>query len=140
MLRRSEDRPQGPSSLHRARARPFGAWLLLLILAAVAWPSPAAANPDLKWRTLETEHFYVHYQAGNEEAADRVAMVAERAYTRLSIAWGHDVYLKTHIQLTDRPDVANGRATALPYPQILGSPPSPSRSVCSKPTTTGSTS
>lgn len=34
---------------------------------------------------LETEHFYVHYYAGEEHAAERTAMVAERAYERLVV-------------------------------------------------------
>jgi len=90
----------------------------------VAWvlafrASPArAGNPDLRWRTLETEHFYVHYYAGEEEVADRVAAVAERAYDHLSVAYGHDVYLKIHVRVIDTTDEANGRATANPYPQI----------------------
>jgi len=77
-----------------------------------------AGNPDLRWRTIETEHFFIHYYAGEEEAADRVAMIAERAYDELSMGWGHRVFLKTHITLTDTQDTANGRATAVPFPQI----------------------
>ncbi|PRP93698.1 hypothetical protein [Enhygromyxa salina] len=38
------------------------------------------AKPDLKFRTLTTEHFLVHYHVGEEEVADHVAMLAERAY------------------------------------------------------------
>lgn len=95
-------------------------WVALVVLLAI-WMAPgdARANPDLRWRTIETEHFFVHYHAGNEEAAERTAQVAERAYDRLSIAWGHDVFLKTHVTLIDDTDTANGRATAVPYPQIL---------------------
>jgi len=78
-----------------------------------------AGNPDLRWRTIETEHFYVHYFAGEEEAAERVAMIAEKAYGELSMGWGHKVFLKTHVTLVDSQDTANGRATVVPYPQIF---------------------
>lgn len=89
----------------------LAAWLWL-------WSGSAFANPDIRWRTIESEHFYVHYWAGQEEAADRVIMVAERAYDHLSVAWGHHVYLKTHITLTDLQDSANGLASSIPYPRI----------------------
>jgi hypothetical protein len=90
---------------------------VMLVLLLVG--SSASANPDLRWRTIETEHFYVHYHAGEEEAANRVAMVAERAYERLSVAYGHRVFLKIHVTLTDPTDSANGRATASPYPFMV---------------------
>lgn len=89
-----------------------------LLLWLVAGGSARAGNPDLRWRTIETEHFFVHYYATEEEAAERVAMVAEQAYSELSVAWGHRVFLKIHITLTDNQDTANGRATAVPFPQI----------------------
>jgi hypothetical protein len=93
--------------------------LCCVVWALAFWPSPAkAGNPDLRWRTLETEHFYVHYYAGEEEVAERVAAVAERAYGDLSVAYGHRVYLKTHIRVVDTTDVANGRATANPYAHV----------------------
>lgn len=92
--------------------------LVALILLGVAGGAHAR-NVDLKWRTIETEHFYVHFQAGNEEAAERNAMLAEKAYGELTGAWGHDVFLKTHITISDSQDTANGSATASPYPQII---------------------
>jgi hypothetical protein len=67
---------------------------------------------------METEHFFVHYHAGEEEAAERIAMIAERAYGELSMGWAHRVFLKTHVIVTDSQDTANGRATAVPYPAV----------------------
>jgi Tol biopolymer transport system component len=95
--------------------------LATLFGLAVFWCSLVvhAGNPDLRWRTIETEHFYVHYFAGEEEAAERVALIAEKAYGELSMGWGHKVFLKTHVTLVDSQDTANGRATAVPYPQTF---------------------
>lgn len=100
--------------------------LAALVLAVFVWAllalSPriaSASNPDVKWKTIETEHFYIHFWAGQEDHAERTAMLAEKAYAELTTAWGHDVYLKTHITITDSQDAANGRATANPYPQIV---------------------
>ncbi len=98
------------------------AWVAGLLFGAMLWllsaPMAHAGNPDERWRTIETEHFYVHYHALEQDAAERVAAVAERSYDRLSIAWEHDVFLKIHITLRDNSDTANGSATALPFPQI----------------------
>ncbi len=93
---------------------------LALLLVACLWSRPTlAGDPDQRWRTIETEHFYVHYLVGEEDAAERVAATAERAYDRLTVAWGHEIFLKTHISLYDNQDTANGRATAVPFPQIV---------------------
>lgn len=93
--------------------------MVALVLWSWGLPMPEArANPDLRWRTIETEHFYVHYWAGNEEAADRTAMIAEKAYGELSGILGHETFLKVHVTLTDDQDTANGFANALPYPRI----------------------
>ncbi|MEM6992709.1 MAG: hypothetical protein AAF721_19500 [Myxococcota bacterium] len=103
-------------------------WPLAVIVAALGWlgaAGEAQANPDLRWRTMESEHFYVHYSVGEEDAAERTITTAERAYDRLAIAWGHDVYLKTHITLSDTTDTANGSATANPFPQIRANATAP---------------
>ncbi len=94
-------------------------WCLCGLVLCLASTTARAGNPDLRWRTIETEHFYIHYFAGEEEAAERVALVAEKAYSELSMGWGHRVFLKTHVTLVDSQDTANGRATAVPYPQIF---------------------
>lgn len=92
--------------------------LSALVLVMWLWPSAAQANPDLRMRTLETEHFHIHYYAGEEEVADRVGMLAERAYRRVTRLMAHEPFLKTHIMLEDDTDVSNGFANAIPYPQI----------------------
>ena len=123
--------PPRPKRPHRhASAR--GGWTRRLLLAVttllLTWLCyrPAAhANPDLRWRTMESEHFYVHYSVGEEDAAERVIATAERAYDRLAIGWGHDVFLKIHITLSDTTDTANGRATANPFPQVIANATAP---------------
>jgi len=78
----------------------------------------AQANPDLKFRTITTEHFIIHYHVGIEEVADRTAMLAERAYDRLTLGLGHAPRLRTHVIITDTTDASNGFANAVPYPRI----------------------
>lgn len=100
-----------PRSLARAA-------LLLLFALLLLVPVRARANQDLEFRTIETEHFIIHYPVGTEEVADRVAMLAERAYSRLTLALAHSVRLRTHIVITDTTDASNGFANAVPYPRI----------------------
>ncbi len=77
-----------------------------------------ANNGELRWKTIETEHFYVHYTAGAEAVAERMAMTAERAHDRLSVELGHAPLLKTHMIVRDDTDTANGSATAAPFARI----------------------
>ncbi|MBL9099792.1 MAG: PD40 domain-containing protein [Myxococcales bacterium] len=93
--------------------------LALALLACVLAPTSARANSrDLKWRTITTEHFYIHYYQGSEAAAERAAMLLERAHERLSVGYGHETWLRTHVTMTDTTDTANGSANANPYPRI----------------------
>jgi len=103
-----------------------GPVVCLVFVLSLLVPAWARANPDIKWRTLETEHFYIHYWAGNEEVAERGARLAEKAYAEVTDVLGHDVTLKTHVTLTDISDDANGFATARPYPQLTAYSVAPS--------------
>lgn len=106
----------GPSG--GPRGRPILA-LALLALLLLLWPARAeAGNPDLQFRTIETEHFVIHYHVGEEAVADRTAMLAERAYSRLTLELGHAPALRTHILITDSTDSSNGFANAVPFPRI----------------------
>jgi hypothetical protein len=96
--------------------RPLALVLALLCLLSVR--TAGAASRDQKWKTLQTEHFTIHYYAGSEAAADRAAQVLERAHARLSVGLGHSPWLRTHVIMTDATDGANGRATVYTYPRI----------------------
>jgi hypothetical protein len=102
-----------------SRRRAGWLWAALVALLVVLVPSrEAAANPDLKFRTLTTEHFIIHYHVGEEQIADRVAMLSERAYERLTLGLGHAPSLRTHVIITDTTDASNGFANAVPFPRI----------------------
>ena len=91
---------------------------LALVLALLLTRTAGANSRDQKWRTLQTEHFHIHYYAGSEMAAERAAMVLERAHTRLSVGLGHSPWLRTHVIMSDTTDAANGSATVYSYPLI----------------------
>jgi hypothetical protein len=76
------------------------------------------ADPYLRWYTVETPHFKVHYHGGLEETAQRTASLAEAIRARLATRLGREPGETTHIRLEDVSDAANGNATAAPYDAI----------------------
>ncbi|HEY3498493.1 MAG TPA: hypothetical protein VGK73_27570 [Polyangiaceae bacterium] len=94
--------------------------LSLLALACVTLFSPPAraGDPRVHWYTLETPHFSVHYHAGIEPVAQKLASVAEGVYRRLVPELGFVPDQKTELVLTDESEYANGFAWVLPYPTV----------------------
>jgi Tol biopolymer transport system component len=93
----------------------FAVWITI---AATASLPAAQYPPGLEWRTITTEHFYVHYHDGAEELARRAAAIAEAAHERVSPFLGWEPRDRTHLVLTDHIDVTNGFATTFPYNRI----------------------
>ena len=91
---------------------------LTCILCFLSPGTAAASSRDQKWKTLQTPHFQVHFYAGSEAAAERAAMVLERAHQRLTVGLGHNPKIRTHVVITDATDSANGRATVFSFPRI----------------------
>lgn len=97
------------------------AWIAAAFALNVCWASIAAAQPRdplLSWRTIETPHFVIHYHVPLGVLARRVAIVAERAHSTLSLVMGNESNRRTHIVLTDDSDSANGSAIGVPFNQI----------------------
>lgn len=96
----------------------FRALLLLLALSAPAVASRGSAQVmDLRtrYRTIETEHFVVHYHEPLSVVARRVAEILERAHESLSPLLGEgSTRRKVQVALTDGSESANGSATAIP--------------------------
>ncbi len=114
----------GPNAA-RSRAPRSGPvlWGVALSVAAVFWAlaGPASAqvrDRRLRWRTIETEHFAVHYPQPLGMLARRVADVAERAHARLVTVFDHAPRERVEMVLTDDTDSANGSATPLPFANI----------------------
>ena len=90
--------------------------LVLALAARAALAQPY--DPGLSWRTIETDHFRVHFPDGLARLARRAAAAAERAHAVLVPAFAHDPAGRTEIVLSDDSDDANGSATPLPYNTI----------------------
>ena len=95
----------------------LGLWLTLL-LSCIAIQSAHAGDPDLLWRTIETEHFRISYHEPLGRVAQRLAQVAETSHRVLVPVMGHAPRFRTEVVLTDDTDFSNGSATALPFPTV----------------------
>jgi len=69
----------------------------------------------VRWLTLETEHFEIHYPTPLGVVARRAATVCERAHRILSEILEHDVDGRVQVVLTDETDSANGSASSIPF-------------------------
>jgi dipeptidyl aminopeptidase/acylaminoacyl peptidase len=78
----------------------------------------AAGDPALRWWTLESPHFRLHYHDGLAPLAQRIAGLSERAHETLAPLLGARAGEITQIVLSDESDEANGVASARPYNSI----------------------
>ncbi|MBN2798137.1 MAG: PD40 domain-containing protein [Deltaproteobacteria bacterium] len=95
--------------------------LLALALAAHG----ATFDPDLRWRTLQTEHFEVHFHQGEAQLAEELSLELERMAGGLHQEMGWTPRGRTQLTLVDRTDLANGYASAVPYRAIVVYPTAP---------------
>ena len=104
--------------------------LWFLVLAGVLAPPTARAytleqllesrlNPALSYRTLETEHFWLHYPAELEALAGELARTAEQAHTRVTSALGTEPQGRTHLVLAHRADQPETFTFVFPHRQIF---------------------
>ena len=82
-------------------------------------------DPSLRWRTLDTAHFSVHFPEHLREQGRVVAGTAESVYPRVTARFSWTPALRTHVVVLDSLDVSNGLASPLPfnYIQIVLTPP-----------------
>jgi Tol biopolymer transport system component len=81
---------------------------------------PLGPLPNVRWYTLDTPHFHVHFYEDERAIARHAAIVAERAHFLLSryLNWrtsGH-----VNLTLNDQTDYADGYASSVPYNFIYG--------------------
>lgn len=73
----------------------------------------------MRWHSLSTAHFDIHYYEGEEVLAAKVARIAEDVYAKLVPLFGTTPADRTQIVLTDHVDAANGLTTTVPYDHIV---------------------
>ena len=78
----------------------------------------AQVDPALQWRTIKTQHFYIHFTPPIEGLARRIAADAERAYAELSQQL-HPPRGMIDVVISDDVDFSNGYATPFPTNRIV---------------------
>lgn len=76
------------------------------------------APAQAEWRSLQAEHFYVHYRELRRAVAVDVVQRAEAVHALLAERTGYVPQTRTHVVLWDGTDSANGYATPLFENQI----------------------
>ncbi len=94
----------------------------LLALGLLLLPGPADAaswDPRLRWQTLDTAHFSIHFHQGEGDLAIEMAQVAEEVHALLSpyLRWAPRG--RTQVVLVDPTDSSNGYARTVPYNQVV---------------------
>lgn len=93
---------------------------VVLCLLLGTWAAAGAVSaserydPRLRFRTLTTMHFSIHFHQGEEALARRMALLAEAAADRLAPVLGRPSG-RVHVILVDQDDRPNGWATPFPY-------------------------
>ena len=83
---------------------------LTLLLAFPAFAQNEPHHPELKWKTLETEHFIFHFHPGTEWSVQMAMQVAESVYPHVTGLYDWEPKEKTQIIIQDTDDYANGGA------------------------------
>jgi WD40-like Beta Propeller Repeat len=92
--------------------------LMAFILSVCAPIEAGAGDPSLVFRTIETEHFKIHYHQGLERTARLTATICEEVYVDISIQFGWAVKGPIDVVITDSTDSANGSASVIYRPVI----------------------
>ncbi len=81
-----------------------------LLQATGAWMMSGRTHPELKWYTIETNHFDVHYHEGIRDIAVQGASIAEQVRPILMEQMGLDTLRRLDIVFTTEDEVLNGFA------------------------------
>jgi hypothetical protein len=105
-------------------------WLAVVLLAWAPaawaqWAELSFVDPALRWRTLETAHFAVHFAERQRAQARAVAGAAERILPGLTGLLRWQPRSRIQIVVLDSADFANGLASPIPfsYTVVFLSPP-----------------
>ena len=82
-------------------------FMMIMILIAFTGCLSAWNNTEIKWKTIETEHFAVHFHSGEEWSAREAARIAEEVYGPLTGFYGFYPG-KVHINIHDKRDRSSG--------------------------------
>lgn len=106
----------GSAGSARRRRVLFCTLVFAVGLCARDLPAAERYDPTLRFRTIATEHFFIHFHQGEEALARRLAQIAEETHQTLVSRLGRArSRSRTHVVLVDQDDVSNGWARVFPY-------------------------
>ncbi|MEN8210047.1 MAG: biopolymer transporter Tol, partial [Candidatus Fermentibacteria bacterium] len=80
---------------------------MLIILVLSAGRLSAWNHSELDWKTIDTEHFAIHFHDGVEASAFEVARIAEAVYIPVTRLYEYEPD-RVHIHITDRAGLPEG--------------------------------
>ena len=89
--------------------------LLFSGLLLVQQLSIGSFDPDLQLKTIETDHFHIHYPTTIEDSAFKLANRVEPIYERITQRFHWAPNSKVHVVISDQTDLTNGLSTPNPY-------------------------
>jgi hypothetical protein len=93
------------------------ATVLLCLLGTVSASASTRYDPRLRFRTISTARFDIHFHQGEEALAQSLARIVEEVATTLASTLG-PASGRVQVVLVDQNDQANGWASPLPYNTI----------------------
>tara|TARA_X000001036_G_scaffold317649_1_gene296061 strand:- start:2563 stop:5520 length:2958 start_codon:yes stop_codon:yes gene_type:complete len=84
--------------------------IMIIFLFLFSLAHSGANHPELDWRTLESDHFLVHYHDGAKRTAEAALEIAEFVYLPTTEMYQYTPDQKTHIIIKDTDDFSNGSA------------------------------
>lgn len=93
--------------------------LILLSLGLQGEAQGARYDPDLTWRTIQTDHFNITFHQGEEQLADEFSSQVEHIFDTMTEELKWSPKRRTEVVLIDRTDTSNGYAQTLPYNTIV---------------------
>jgi hypothetical protein len=102
---------------HRGGPRLVASAAFLILLFAATVGAATRYDPRLRFRTISTPRFDIHFHQGEESLARRLATIVEEAAAEVDRSVGPGVG-RVQVILVDQADLSNGWATPLPYNTI----------------------
>ncbi len=96
-------------------------WRPLFLLLATLYSLPLWSgiyDPRLKWKTVKTDHFAIHYYEGEEEVVERLVGFADEVYQTITKKFEAYPVGRTELVVTDQEDQSNAFALLIPYNMI----------------------
>jgi len=93
-------------------------YLYLIVVFHATLSHAAVKDTSLRFSTIETEHFSIHFHQGLDDLSQKAAHIAEEIHEPLTRQFNWTPREKTQIVLIDDTDFTNGFASVLPYNTI----------------------